>query len=136
MQLKQRKSYSYYLYTSTIVLMCIIVIQACVYPGLSKGYQALTENQRKSIGKAAFLFGDMGAVSLKTLESNGLVYKVTVLSLMLNKEQTGFEALNQQAQEALFTPFGFQYPTRISNWPELGDKLVWQKPAGMVSGTV
>jgi hypothetical protein len=104
----------------------ILTTNGCMVTSRSETYQNILDRKLESedLGKAKFLYGDMGGIYPHTLKTNASVYKITVLSLN--------EVDSAHSTEALFKKYGFQFPKRIWNWE--GGLLENEKPTGLIFG--
>ncbi|MFW6079304.1 MAG: hypothetical protein ACODAE_06780 [Gemmatimonadota bacterium] len=88
-------------------------------------------------GLAAFAFGDFGAISTRTLETNALPYKVVAVALLAEREARTGAAATRDDLAAEFRRYGFMTTDRLANWPEQPPAPAGRdRPVGLVSGTV
>ena len=106
------------------------VIVGCMITSHSDNYQEILDSNLKNeeLGKAKFLFGDMGGIYPHTLKSNAFAYKIAILGLAQFDSTT--KEINEQK---LLKKYGFIFPKKISNY-ETNSLLNTSKPLGLVFG--
>jgi hypothetical protein len=87
-------------------------------------------------GQLRFLFDDLGGLSLDTLATNALPYKVVVTALLDAEEQRTGARPGRDELPRLLARYGFFVPERIGNWAGPGAPPTFTLPLGMVTGTV
>jgi hypothetical protein len=89
-----------------------------------------------SIGPQRFVHDGFGGISLATLETNALPYKVMATALLLAEERRTAVACDASQVGRLLGRYGFLSPTRIANWPaELAQPRL-ERPLGIVSAEI
>jgi len=87
-------------------------------------------------GLARFVLDDFGGLSMDTLETNAVPYKVVATALLMDEaRRTEHPAEVTQVPE-LLRRYGFLYPERIANWSGPWPQPHFERPLGMVSGEV
>jgi hypothetical protein len=87
-------------------------------------------------GLARFVLDDFGGLSLDTLETNAVPYKLVATALLMDEaRRTGRPAEVNQIPD-LLRRYGFLYPDRIANWSGPWPQPRFERPLGMVSGEV
>lgn len=121
--------YFYSKYLIVAVLFCTAV--GCIITSHSDNYQTLLDSKLspEELGKAKFIYGDMGGLYPHTLKTNGMVYKITFLAL------AALDSNNQSiTSQSLFSKYGFIFPKKIWNWEN--GKVMKDKPIGIVFGKI
>jgi hypothetical protein len=84
-------------------------------------------------GIRRFVAGDFGGISLETLETNALPYKVMASALLLEERRRSGAPLDRARLPALLQRYGFLQPERIANGPADLPPPRPDRPLGMVS---
>lgn len=110
----------------------------CAARGRSERMAALEKAglEAASSGQLRFLFDDLGSLSLDTLETNALPYKAVAAALLRTEERRSGRAVPREELPRLFARYGFFVPERIGNWAGTGGAPAFDRPMGLVSGTV
>lgn len=116
--------------TRTNLLMTTVIVLAsysCMVTSHSEVYDTILSNDlsQEELGKAKFLYGDMGGIYPHTLKTNAIVYKIAVLALLAVD--------SAQTTQSLFKKYGFQFPKRVWNW-KTSPPLSADKPTGLIFG--
>ncbi len=114
----------------TFFIAIISVIVSCMITSHSDNYQTILNSNldNEELGKAKFLYGDMGGIYPHTLKSNAFSYKIAMLGLA--QFDTTEKEFNEQK---LLKKYGFIFPKKISNY-ENSNLLNTTKPLGLVYG--
>ena len=115
-----------------IVIIILVVFYGCMITSHSDNYQKLLDSNLngEELGKAKFLYGDMGGIYPHTLKTNAFVYKIAILALTaLDSTQ------NNYSPQSLFTKYGFMFPKKILNWKS-SPKLNPGDPIGLIFGKI
>ena len=88
-----------------------------------------------AVGQRDFVSGDMGALGLRTLESNAIPWKVATSALFLQANGGRARPITADDTAAVYRRFGFLTPARIENWrgPPQPEGIA---PLGIVRGMV
>lgn len=113
-------------------LLITLFFGGCIKVGSSDIYETLIAHQlsKETVGKAKFLYGDMGGISLHNLKSNAFVYKIAIIA---------FRSLPKYAkstEKAILQQYGFAYSTAVWNWQNLPIAIDSTKPMGLAFGTI
>lgn len=91
---------------------------------------------QQDVGFYRMLFEDFRSLSDETLERSAVAWKVAASALVRhqhpeieNPSEADFAALLERR-------FGFVRPSRIANWPSSEPQPTWNRPVGLVSGTM
>lgn len=88
-------------------------------------------------GAAAFLGAGFGGISVESLDSSAIPWKLATAALVLDERQRDPSAAADQATvRRVLRRFGFLYPDRIANLPP---GIAWQegdKPLGITHGSI
>jgi hypothetical protein len=118
---------------SVIVVLCTLALGA-----LAARLSCSTETETIALGSPhagirRFVAGDFGGISLETLETNALPYKVMASALLLEERRRSGTPLDLARLPALLQRYGFLQPERIANWPAGLPPPRPDRPLGMVS---
>lgn len=119
----------------------IIILSAlygCMVTSHSAYYQKIIDGKDKSanIGQEKFLYGDMGGIYPKTLKTNGFIYKMAVLALYKTEYDRSNAKVKPFDDRSLFKKYGFIYPEKIWNWDQHNIDAKFDKPAGILTGSI
>src|SRR5688500_8118264 len=89
----------------------------------------------ETLGAARFVFDDVGALNTRTLQTNGMTWKVVTTAMVLeHASRTGKQPTPKLLKEVL-QQYGWITPTGIDNWPDKSPPL-FDRPIGIVSGEI
>ena len=87
-------------------------------------------------GILPFVLSDFGGVSLATLETGALPYKVAATGLIMRAERIQNRPHDRTSLKAIYREFGFIFPDSIANWPRQVPAPRFERPVGMVGRMV
>jgi cytochrome c5 len=88
-------------------------------------------------GKAAFFGAGFGGISLDSLSSNGVPWRLAATALVMEERRTDPSApLNAMTLNRVLARFGFLTPTQVVNGPMLRQYDDLSLPLGMTRGTI
>ncbi|MFP5285229.1 MAG: hypothetical protein ACLGI9_05785, partial [Thermoanaerobaculia bacterium] len=117
----------------------LVLLAGCASGGRSDRIAAIERAgglQGPGAAQLRFLFDDLGGLSLDTLETNALPYKVVVAAFLEAEARRGGQGLAPSDFPRLLSRYGFFVPERIGNWAGGGDPPAIERPLGLVSGMV
>ncbi len=122
-----------------IAAVACIALAACgatAYRGASaEGPPERISRSAAETGQREFVSGEMGALSLRTLETNAIPWKVATSALFLQANGGRARPITDGEAAGLYRRFGLMTPTRVVNWlgPQPPDSAA---PLGLVRGYV
>ncbi len=110
---------------------------ACGSTGQSRDLLELTraEVALPETGRARLALDDFGGLSMATLESGAIPYKVVAAALVIDEEARQGRRLTRGDIPAVFRRFGFLSTHRLANWSGPRPRSV-DRPLGLISGVV
>ena len=87
-------------------------------------------------GIQRFVSDDFGGITLETLETNALPYKVLASALLMREERHAGKPIGLDALPDIFQRYGFLSPERIANWPEELPEPRSGLPLGIVAADI
>lgn len=91
---------------------------------------------RAPLGPQRFVHDGFGGISLATLETNALPWKVMATALLLAEERRTRVTPSADDVGRVLGRFGFLMPTRIANWPAELPQPRLDRPLGVVSAEI
>src|SRR4029077_14378357 len=100
------------------------------------GVYLLDRAPQEQAGLVRFVMDDFGGLSLDTLETNAVPYKVMATALLTDDARRSGLPAEVNRLPDLLRRYGFIYPERIANWSGPWPQPRFERPLGMVSGDV
>lgn len=86
------------------------------------------------LGRARFVYDDFGHLTIDTLSTNALPWKMTSAALVLYETRESGDPPDAALLRDIYQRFGFIYPSALANWQ---DGLIdGQKPLGIVTAPI
>lgn len=129
-----------------IAMLCVASLGACDFiRGYAEGdgeVMGVLEQEQYAylepdeLGKARFVFDDLGHLNTDTLRSHAIPWKMTAAAMLIHNADVNGGKINLSTLSHLFEEFGFIVTDSVGNWTGYPDSLNAEKPLGMVSGPV
>ncbi|MEO8145983.1 MAG: hypothetical protein ABI723_00035 [Bacteroidia bacterium] len=116
------------------VTAMLVVFYGCMVTSHDDNYQQLLNSNLKDaeLGKAKFLYGDMGGIYPHTLKTNTFVYKIAIIAF------NAYDTVHNTDANSIFSKYGFVFPKKIWNWqnaPAINSNVPMGLIFGKISGT-
>lgn len=112
-------------------VIVLTVMYGCLVTSHADNYQQLLDCNLKDVelGKAKFLYGDMGGIYPHTLETNAFAYKIAIIAFC------AYDSINNIDAYSIFSKYGFIFPKKIWNW-QIAPAINSDVPIGLIFGKI
>lgn len=123
-----------------IVAILLWVAGCAGFLSFTKGRSSMMTKLEQSalsaedLGRARFVYDDFGHLTVDTLSTNALPWKLTSAALVLYETRVSGDAAEESVLRDIYQRYGFVYPSALVNWKD--GPIDERKPIGIVTGSI
>jgi mono/diheme cytochrome c family protein len=120
---------------SFLVLLALSAASGCASSTPSEAFRARTAQYgaQEDVGLVRFLLDDFSGLSMESLQTFAVPWKVTTTALLLHRNEEG-ASFDERGASRLLERYGWLVPERIGNWDPRTPAPSFTRPLGIVSG--
>lgn len=116
-------------------LSALLLAAGCAGPAPSTAFKARSAQYgaQEDVGLTRFMLDDFSGLSMDSLQTFAVPWKVTSTALLLHRNPEG-ASFDERGAARLMERYGFVVPDRIGNWDPRTPAPELTRPAGIVTG--